>query len=282
MPVVCISGFSGFVGHRLTSLLEARGMRDWKGAARSTGIDLTVSGSLNRLGACDVIVNLAGRVGVGNSWEAPADYLRDNLLSTLEVMEHARRCKARVVHVSSYVYGVPKYQPIDERHPIDALNPYAASKIQSESICRYYAEAFGVSVTVLRPFNLYGPGQAGEFVVPRLIDQAMNGEEVRVHDLTPRRDYLWVDDFAKAIVAVIEKQADGFSVFNIGSGRSYSTQELVDIVLSVVGERTVISEYAPRQNELSECLCDNSAFIEAYDWSPTISLSDGVKKLVSA
>jgi len=277
---ICIAGFTGFVGRHLVSLLEEQGNNNWKGAARANGIDLSLLNSLNQFGDCDVVVNLAGLVGVENSWESPAECFRNNLLSTITIMDYARKCKARVIHVSSYVYGIPKYQPIDENHPVQAHNPYAASKIEAENICNYYSSAFGIPVTILRPFNLYGVGQPDNFIVPNVIDQALTGQEIRVHDLAPRRDYLWVNDFVEAIAAVIEYQSDGLVVFNIGSGRSYSTKDIVEMIMSKVGPRVLISENTTRRNELSECICDNSNFRQEYDWEPSVLLEEGIIQLL--
>lgn len=281
IPRILIAGHSGFVGTRLTRLLDARGEVTWQGASRATGIDLTRRDALEALGPCDVIVNLAGRVGVGDSWSAPADYYWSNLLSTLNVMEHARRHGARVIHVSSYVYGIPQYQPIDERHPVSGHNPYADSKLESEAICRQYSEAFAIPTAILRPFNLFGPGQIRTFLLPLVISQALAGGPIRVHSLTPRRDYLWIDDLALAISLMLPRQPDGAIVFNVGSGRSHSTREVIDAVLAETGPCAVLCDDTPRANELSECICDNSQFRAAYDWRPKVSLEEGVARLVS-
>jgi len=281
IPRVLITGHSGFVGNRLTQLLDARGGVTWQGASRATGIDLTCRDTLQSLGPCNVIVNLAGRVGVDDSWSSPADFYRSNLLSTLNVMEHARRHGARVIHVSSYVYGIPQYQPIDESHPVSGHNPYTNSKLESEAICRQYSEAFAIPTAILRPFNLFGPGQIKTFLLPLVISQALAGGPVRVHSLTPRRDYLWVDDFASAIASMLPRQPEGATVFNVGSGRSYSTRKVVDAVLAETGPCAVLCDDTPRANELSECICDSSKFRAAYDWKPKVTFEEGVARLVS-
>jgi nucleoside-diphosphate-sugar epimerase len=280
MTRILIVGHTGFVGRRLTSLLENRGETNWLGASRSTGVDLTTPDALDAFQQADVIVNLAGRVGAGDSWARPAEYFRANLLSTLNVMEHARRTGARVIQVSSYVYGIPQYQPIDEIHPVSGLNPYADSKLGSEAICKQYADAFSIPVTILRPFNLFGPGQIGTFLVPLVIAQALGGGPVRVHSLTPRRDYLWVDDLADAIARVVERPFVGYSLFNLGSGESYSTQEVIDAVFAITGPCAVHCEDTPRVNELSECICDSSRFREMYGWKPEVSMEHGIARLV--
>jgi len=277
---VLIAGHTGFVGNRLTRLLDSYGAVTWYGASRSSGIDLTHPDALKSIVPCDVIVNLAGRVGVGDSWTSPADYYRSNLLSTLNVMEYARHHGARVIHVSSYVYGIPQYQPIDERHPVSGHNPYADSKLESEAICRKYSEAFAIPTVILRPFNLFGPGQMKTFLVPLVICQALNGGPIRVHSLTPRRDYLWIDDLAAAINSMLACQSEGTTIFNVGGGRSHSTKEIIDTVLVETGPCTVVCDDTPRNNELLECVCDNSLFRTTYDWNPKVTLEEGVARLV--
>jgi len=252
----------------------------WIGASRGSGFDLTIPDALDAVGPCDVIVNLAGRVGVRDSWDQPSGYLRTNLLSTVAVMEHARRHRARVIHMSSYLYGTPLYQPIDEKHPVSGHNPYAASKLESEALCREYSEGYSIPTTILRPFNLFGPGQSDLFLVPLVIAQALAGGPVRVHSLAPRRDYLWIDDLAAAIVLVLRKQAEGLAVFNVGSGRSHSTQEVIDAVFVETGPQAVECEHTPRANELMECICDYSLFRSRYGWQPRTMLTEGVASLV--
>ena len=278
---VLITGHTGFVGNRLTHLLDVCDTVAWRGASRANGIDLTKPDALGSIGPCDVIINLAGRVGVGDSWTSPVDYYRSNLLSTLNVMEHARHYGARVIHVSSYVYGIPQYQPIDELHPVFGLNPYADSKLESEAICYRYSRTFNIPTVILRPFNLFGPGQTRTFLLPLLISQALAGGPIRVNSLTPRRDYLWVDDLASAISLILPSQSEGVTVFNLGSGQSHSTKEVIDTVLSETGPCAIVCDDTPRINELSECICNNSLFQATYGWKPKVTLEEGVVRLVS-
>ena len=252
----------------------------WVGASRASGIDLTNPDALESLGRCDVIINLAGRVGVRDSWGDPSNYLRTNLLSTVSVMDHARRHGARVIHLSSYLYGTPSYQPIDEEHPVGGHNPYAASKLESEALCREYSEGYSIPTTILRPFNLFGPGQSNLFLVPLVIAQALANGPVRVHSLTPRRDYLWIDDLVAAIVLVVRRQLDGLAIFNVGSGRSYSTKEVIDAVFLETGPTAIECEHTPRANELSECICNYTRFRLNYGWEPQVSLREGIARLV--
>jgi nucleoside-diphosphate-sugar epimerase len=277
---VCVTGHTGFVGKRLTRQLDKIDNISWAGASLSSGTDITQAGSLSAFRDVDVIVNLAGRVGVGDSWTEPADYFQSNFTSTLNVLEHARDISARVIHISSYLYGAPQYQPIDENHPVEAGNPYAAAKLEAERLCGYYSEFFSVPTTVIRPFNLFGPGQMPSFLVPLVIQSALSKTPVQVHSLEPRRDYLWIDDLARAICAVIGKQDEGFRIYNVGSGVSHSTLEVIEAVFKQTGRSGVISDEAPRPNELSECICDNTKFSRDYGWLPQVSLDEGISKLI--
>src|SRR5690606_33893882 len=135
----------------------------------------------------DVVVHLAARSYVPDSWEVPADFLRTNLTGALEALEYCRLHNARLVFPSSYMYGDAGSQPIPESHPLVAKNPYALSKKLAEDAARFFAERFNVRTTILRPFNIYGPGQSEAFLIPWILRQLKSGTEVRVKDVEPRR-----------------------------------------------------------------------------------------------
>lgn len=276
---VLVTGHTGFIGQALTRTLDADGIA-WIGAARSNGCDLSCPGALADVPPCDVVVHLAALKGVVEAWENPGGFYRTNLMAAVEVMEFARRHGARVVNLSTYVYGEPQYVPVDECHPVSCRNPYAWSKRAVEVLCEGYASDFGLSAVSLRLFNTYGVGQPTSWLVSYVIAQALSGDTVALDTLTPRRDFLWIDDVVSAVVAVIRQPLSGYHVFNLGSGTSRSNLDVVEAVTRILGPRRVVDLGKTRPGEISDCVCDAAAFRRTFGWSPAMPFDEGIARLV--
>jgi nucleoside-diphosphate-sugar epimerase len=278
---VLVTGHTGFIGQAAVRALQQSGLA-WTGASRSNGLALDNPATLDLLPRePGVVLHLAGRTGVSASWEEPFSFHRANALTTLTALEHARRTGAAFIYVSSYMYGAPQHLPIGEDHPVACNNPYAWSKREGELFCEAYARDFDMSVTVLRPFNVFGPGQSQEHLIPHIIAQALQGDTISVQDLEPRRDYLWIDDFVDALVAVVKAPPKGFFVFNLGAGESASVQTVIDRVIEITGPRKIVSRQARRRNEIADCVCDASRFRQAFGWSAKVPLAQGLSLLIA-
>lgn len=279
---VLVTGHLGFLGRALVQGLEEEGIR-WYGASRRSGIDLANANALAGMPDCAALVHLAGRNDVTESWSDPELFHRSNVLSTLAVAEYARQRKARVVFVSTNLYGAPQYIPVDERHPVACLNPYGWSKRSAELVLEEYAACFDVPVTVLRLFNCYGPRQSNKALIPHLVEQALAGGPIRVNDLTPRRDYVFVDDVVRVVLRAIARSASAtFDVFNIGFGKSWSVAEVIRLLLDVVGQREVIERGDRRRSEVDDVVCDNRKASTALNWAPAVGLPEGLRRMVAA
>jgi nucleoside-diphosphate-sugar epimerase len=276
---VLVAGCSGFIGSALVSRLARDGSSP-AGVSRSTGIDLTCWDRVRTSTGFDVVVNAAGRASVPESYRDPLGFHRDNFLSTLHLLELARLSGARFVHAGSYVYGTPRYLPIDESHPIAAHSPYTASKILAERLCADYHRDFGVPVTVLRIFNVYGPGQRQGFLVPTILEGIRSGT-VELADTTPRRDFVHLDDVVDALARAIAWQHEGCEVINIGSGRSTSVAELVGIAVRASGRDVPVRvRNAPRPTEIPDAVADVRKAAVTLGWRPRVDLESGVAHLV--
>lgn len=284
MNTVLVTGHTGFIGRALGAALKAREIK-WCGASRSNGFDLEDPDSIKRLPDTDVIVHLAGLCSVKESWERPSDFFRANVLSTINVLELARRSGASMIFASTYLYGQPTYQPIDESHPIALTNPYAWSKRQAESAVEFYADAFSVRSTILRLFNVYGPGQNSHHLIPTILQQGLTGDTISLADLSPKRDYLWIGDLCNAFLSVLSQprgDASGGSsdVYNIGTGHSHSVAEVVEIVQTIIGPRHVIDRGEVRPGETLDCICDSSNFQKTLNWTPKVTLDQGLATML--
>jgi nucleoside-diphosphate-sugar epimerase len=243
--------------------------------------DVTALPTWEGFPAADVVIHLAAKSFVPDSWVDPVGFIQTNVLGTTFALNYARTNNAHLIYLSSYLYGDPDRLPIPESAPIAAKSPYALSKLLSESTCRYFSESFGIRVTILRPFNVYGPGQSPSFLVPSIVRQVEEGGPIRVKDLEPRRDFVYVGDLITAITAAMGFTGR-YGVFNVGSGQSHSVQELIDIVQRAwQTQYPVITKGERRKDEIMDTVADISAARRVLRWSPEWNLPRGVAEMRS-
>jgi len=281
MKRILITGHNGFIGSALTAVLRERNELEIVGISRSSNINLVNYKSIADLPKMDKIVHLAGFVGVMSSWDNAFEAYQNNVIPTLNILKYASIHKTPLVHMSSYVYGTPKYLPIDEKHPVACNNPYAKSKRLAEMLCEAYAVDFGLPVTILRPFNIYGPGQSENSLIPDIIKQVVDKHVIQIKDLRPKRDYLYVDDLVLALVKVIHSHQEGLQIYNLGFGKSHSVLEVIDTVVKLLDGKYRINcadEYRP--NEIMDCFSNSRKFFEHFDWKPQTNLEEGIIKLL--
>ena len=276
---VLVTGGSGFIGRRLVQFLRDEGVE-----VLAPGRDiLDVSAGSFPDQSVDWVIHLAGRTYVPASWNEPADFYRVNALGTVNVLEYCRRTQARLISVSGYCYGVPEALPISETAPLKPNNPYALSKRAAEEACRFFFEYLQTPVMIVRPFNIYGPGQPANFLIAHIVEQVIDPavDAITVEDGTPRRDYVHLDDVIRAIESLRRNPKPG-ATFNIGSGKSCSVAELAELVCKVADvKKPFVSRDNRRVNEIPDVIADITAIRDETGWSPSISLLDGLRDVVA-
>ena len=279
---ILITGHSGFIGSYLQKKLE-KTEHELILVDIANGTNICDWQQVKQYEGMDVIVHLANLSFVPASYEQPKKFYETNYLSTLNMLELCRLNNAKMVFFSSYIYGHPQYQPIDENHPTQAFNPYAQTKVICESLCEGYNRDFKVPITIFRPFNIYGTGQNPDFLIPSIIQQAKTGKIV-IKDDRPKRDYIHVEDIIDAIITAIETENTDKSIqkFNLGSGVSYSVKEIVDMVRGLFDtEIEYICTHEIRPNDVMDTIADISKIQNESHWKPSISILEGLKKMVS-
>jgi nucleoside-diphosphate-sugar epimerase len=275
---ILVTGASGFVGRRLVSRLRAQGciVREF-----SEGDGDIAHAPLN-FPEVRQVFHLAARTYVPDSWREPRPFFETNVLGLVNVLDFCIRQKAALVLLSSYVYGQPRSLPIAEDHPLEAFNPYSLTKILAEQTAAFYRDKLELPVTVVRPFNRYGPGQADHFLVPMLVRQALNParEYYEVEDDGPRRDHLYVDDLIDLALACVNRRG---GVYNAGSGQSVSIGELAALINVAAGvAKPVRSRGRRRPEEVMDVVADIGRAQAELDWSPRVSLRDGLAATVAS
>jgi nucleoside-diphosphate-sugar epimerase len=276
---VLVTGSSGFIGMPLARRLEAAGWQVFR-HAQADGDIASCPLPGRRI---DHVFHLAARTSVEESWTSSLPFYATNVVGTANVAEFCRHQGATLTMISSYVYGSPRFLPITEEHPVSAFNPYGHSKLLAEEVCRYYARQFHVKTTVIRPFNVYGPGQNEKFLIPTLLKQVLDPEiqEISIADDRPRRDYLFIDDFLDLLLRTMEP--DGFAVFNAGSGSSFSPRELAEVMLRIRGRAMpVVSRGDVRPREVLDVIADCRKAKSVLGWEPQVPLKDGIRRMIEA
>jgi NAD dependent epimerase/dehydratase len=306
---VLVTGGTGFIGSHLVEQLIAEGCRvrvlaNYKSrpdVGNLAFVNDVIRGRLDVIwgDVCDrdsvmhvtdgvsVIFHLAALIGIPYSYIAPESYIRTNIQGTLNVLQSARnRDIERVIHTStSEVFGSAQRLPIDETHPLVGQSPYAAAKIGADKLVESFARSFDLSVTTVRPFNVFGPRQSDRAVIPTIIAQSVAGiDPIRIGDASPRRDFTFVTDTAAGFVrAALCDQAIGRTI-NLGSGCSISVGDLAARICRKTGGGRVATEnnrQRPRRSEVSELLCDNTLARELLGWSPRVSLDEGLDRTIA-
>jgi nucleoside-diphosphate-sugar epimerase len=230
----------------------------------------------------DVVINLAALIGIPYSYIASRSYVNVNLGGTLNILEALKGSSSRLVQIStSEVYGTPNSVPIKLSHPINPQSPYAASKSAADQLCSSYAKSFESQVLIVRPFNTFGPRQSRRAVIPTILSQiALKTRQIKLGSITPKRDFTFVEDTASAIVAACTKGVSDGRVIQLGTGRSISIAELLEISKALFNFEFDVSSQEnrirPKQSEVEILESDPSSALEDLGWQPKVSLEDGL------
>jgi len=303
-----VTGGGGFIGgHLAVALVRAgarvramcrynsrgdRGALDWFPPPDTDGIEV-VSGDLRdpesaqrAMVGVEIAFHLGAQIAIPYSFVNPRDFFATNVGGTLNVAQAALAAGVeRVVHVSSSeVYGEPRTWPIPADHLLAPRSPYAASKAGADLLMASFHATFGLPVVTARPFNTYGPHQSARAIVPTIVTQALNGPEVKLGSLHPRRDLTFVADTVAGLIAIATADGGVGNLLQLGSGTDVSIGELVDLIGELLGcalepkldpERVRLGE-----SEVSRLLCDPAPTSVLTGWRPSVDLRTGLSRTI--
>ncbi len=237
------------------------------------------------ISGCDVVFHLAALVAIPYSYYSPDSYIDTNVKGTLNILQAARQLKIeKVVHTStSEVYGTALYVPIPETHPLQAQSPYAASKIGADQLALSFYRSFSTPVSVIRPFNTYGPRQSNRAVIPTIITQIAQGaRKIKLGSLTPTRDFNYIKDTVRGFIEVAQCDAAVGEVVNIGSNYEVSIGETASIIAEIMGSEIEIEtdseRIRPQKSEVKRLWADTAKAVKLFNWKPDYGGITGLKQ----
>ncbi len=304
---VVVTGAGGFIGSHLVERLAQLGAevtafvrynsRNEQGLLEATELerelrvkygDITELDTVRSLvKGADVVFHLAALVGIPYSYVHPTEVVDVNTIGTLNVLIAAREHGASkvVVTSTSEVYGSARFTPMDEGHPKQPQSPYSASKIAADALALSFNLSFGMPVSVVRPFNTYGPRQSDRAIIPTVISQALSGaDEIVLGNLTPRRDLTFVGDTVAGFLRAAESDASIGQEINFGNGRSISIGELAEKIVGLVGRDIPVRQseerIRPASSEVDDLVADATKARELLGWEPEVSLDEGLVRTI--
>ncbi|MEX2245512.1 MAG: SDR family NAD(P)-dependent oxidoreductase [Dehalococcoidia bacterium] len=304
---VVVTGAGGFIGSHLVERLLAdgahvRAMLRYTSRGQRGYLDLLPEGVIDSvemthgdvrdfdavhaiLRDADAVFHLAALIGIPYSYEHPQEVIDTNILGTSNVLLAAKELGSieRIVLTStSEVYGSALRVPMDEDHPLQAQSPYSATKIAADALGLSFCRSFGLSVTIVRPFNAYGPRQSARAVIPTIIAQALTGRTLRLGTLDTTRDFTFVEDTARGFAAIGAADAAVGEVVNAGSGGEVSIRDVVRMVGEIVGTELTVEgdeqRMRPAKSEVSRLLSDSSKAERLAGWRAEVGLDQGLRR----
>jgi NAD dependent epimerase/dehydratase len=304
---VLVTGADGFIGSHLTESLLAEGYDvralaqynsfnywGWLEDIQQTANLEIVCGDVRDPAYCreickgiDVIFHLAALIAIPYSYIAPKSFIDTNIKGTLNICQAAKDCNVKRILVTSTseVYGTAQYVPIDEKHPLQPQSPYSASKIGADAIAMSFYYAYQLPVTIVRPFNTYGPRQSARAVIPTIITQIASGnKEIKIGDTTPTRDFNYVKDICNGFILLAKCDKAIGETVNIGSNDEISIKELFALIKDIMHSdaNLIVDEQRlrPEHSEVFRLRCDNTKIKELTGYEPQYTLREGLEKTV--
>jgi dTDP-glucose 4,6-dehydratase len=240
----------------------------------------------NAMEGCDIVFHLAALIGIPYSYVAPREYVRTNIEGTLNVLQAARRLSARhvIVTSTSEVYGTAQYAPMDEAHPLVGQSPYSATKIGADQLSLSFHRSFETPVTVIRPFNTYGPRQSTRAVIPAIIIQALRGGTIRLGNLDATRDLNFVLDTVDGFIRAVESSTSIGKTINLGTGVDTSVRSLAAMICGYLGVKCEIQvdsqRLRPTDSEVHRLIADSTQARTILGWSPNYTIEQGLERTV--
>ena len=310
MKKVLVTGADGFIGSHLTESLLEKGYEvkafsyynsfntwGWLDTLPKEKLDeievftgdiRDPNGVRTAMQGVDAVFHLAALIAIPFSYHSPDSYVDTNIKGTLNVLQAARDLDLERVLVTSTseVYGTAQYVPIDEHHPFQGQSPYSATKIGADRLAESFYRSFEVPVSIVRPFNTYGPRQSARAVIPTIITQLLAGHEtIRLGSLTPTRDFNYVKDTAAGFIAIAQSQQTIGEEINIATQQEISIGDLAKEIISQINPKANIvceqERLRPQKSEVNRLLGSNEKIRKLTDWKQQYTFAQGIEETIA-
>ena len=288
MKKILVTGYNGFIGRNLVNELISKkyqviGVSN-KGEKEKQGL-IQIRKDIRKLDESQLprgishIVHLAAITDISYCQQNPSECIDINVKGTQNMLEISRKINAKFLYVStSHVYGTPIKLPIKENHPCNPSSIYASSKLAAEILCKSFAESYQMDLSIVRLFSIYGPHSPPHLVITKIIKYILSENEIRLGNLFPKRDFLYVKDAVNAIELILRK-TKGFTVYNVGSGKSYSIRQICNISneINKINIPILSIKSKSRKKEIINVISDNKK-LRKLGWNPRIEIREGLQK----
>lgn len=309
MKKVLVTGADGFIGSHLVELLVEKGYDvkafvyynsfntwGWLDTLPKEKLDKIEvfcgdirdpNGVREAMKGVDTVFHLAALIAIPFSYHSPDSYVDTNIKGTLNVLQAARDLKLERVLVTSTseVYGTALYVPIDEDHPLQGQSPYSATKIGADQLALSFYRSFNLPVTLVRPFNTFGPRQSARAVIPTIITQLLAGkEEIKLGSLTPTRDFNYVKDTANGFLEIALSDKTIGEVVNIATQKEISIGDLANELIRQINPKAKIvcdeQRLRPEKSEVNRLLGKNEKILRLTNWKPQYTFEEGIRETI--
>jgi NAD dependent epimerase/dehydratase len=307
---VLVTGADGFIGSHLVDMLQKAGgkvrafvyynsLNSWgwldtfpkdklSKIEVFSGDVRDLNGVKKAMKGIDVVFHLAALIGIPFSYRSPDCYVDTNIKGTLNILQAARELKISrlLVTSTSEVYGSALYVPIDESHPLQGQSPYSATKIAADKISESFYRSFNLPVTIVRPFNTYGPKQSARAVIPTIIIQLLTGKkEIKLGSTSPTRDFNYVKDVCNGFLAIANSSKTIGEEINIATGKDISIEELANKIVKKINPKAKVvldkQRSRPEKSEVESLVGSRKKISMLTDWKPKYSLENGLDKTIA-
>lgn len=308
MKKIFITGAEGFIGSHMTeefvkngyevralALYNSFGTSGWLDTVSKEVLDYVeiLHGDIRDrslmeryIEGCDAVIHLAALIAIPYSYDALESYVDTNIKGTLNILQVCKEKDIRLLLVSSSeVYGTALYVPIDEKHPLQGQSPYSATKIGAEKLGEAFYRSFDTPVTIVRPFNTYGPRQSCRAIIPTIISQLVNGvQEIKLGNVSATRDFNYVKDTVNGFLEIYRNEATIGQAINICTQSEVSIEELTQILVETINPNAVIvsdeKRLRPEKSEVNRLLGDNTKIRQLTNWRSKYSLEQGLDETI--
>ena len=276
MDSIFVTGSSGFIGRKIIEKLpKSQVLTD---SINSKRIDLRNIKEVLKIDSADIVIHLGAKTPKkGLKWN---DYFDNNVSGTLNVLEYCIKKKVKkLIYVSSYVYGNPKYYPIDENHTVNPHNAYTESKYLGERLCKFYCDRTELNLIILRPFNIFGESMNKDFLLTNLINAVKTNEKITIVNKNSKRDFLYIDDFVDLILKIKDYNCK-FEIFNVGAGVSFSFNNVIKKIEYITSKKLNLDYLEDDKTFIGNIQADISKIKNKLNWKPKIEFEEGLKKIL--